>query len=652
MTTGLARERLCCSHCHAIYRSGFHRCPSDGAELVPLTDDPIVGMTIAERYVVEACVGEGAMGRVYRARHVRLSQRLVAIKILLGELAADAQMRIRFAQEAEAASRLSHANVVPVLDFGRTPEGLLYLVMDFVDGQALSEIMAREGALPQDRVVALARQLCEGLAHAHDRGFVHRDFKPGNVMVVRDGEREIPRILDFGLAIAVDSREDAIRLTTAGTVVGTPVYISPEQAREQAIDHRADLFSLGVTLYEMLAGRLPFDGSVLDVLRQNATQDAPPIAERSPGVRVGPEMDALVRRLMARKPEDRPADARAVIAALDAIPARGTRPGLPALAAGKSEAREAFAETAAFGTPLPVAEAEAGGRGGKGWLVAGMLVGVLAVGVGWWVWGRGAGEGERAGAGHEAGEEVAEPVEVAAAAPAPVEARPAVESGAETATATATETTATETETATATETGAATATGTDRPKARKKVRKHEPVAAPEPAPEPSPREAGGGQGGGPTAQPPAVPEPSREAGGGQGGGPTAKPPVVVAPKPQPPAVKKPLGLDARVQTSAITVTGPLPRSAVDRAVDRVAPAFGDCYRQAARRAGGGAAGTAQVRFTIDESKAARGVAVTGAPLGISGCIAGALSRLRTREAPDVGTAKVSFTIRFTPLDR
>ncbi len=195
----------CCRTCCAVYRSGFERCPTDGTALSSFDADPVIGTVINDLYEVEACVGEGAMGRVYRAHHLRLTQRQVALKILLGDLAASVAMRLRFTQEAQAASVLSHPNVVPVLDFGKTPQGLLFLAMEYVEGSSLARIIVDEGPLDPARVVRLVRQLCLGLGHAHSHGLVHRDFKPDNVLVVDDPGGEIPRIADFGLAIFSDT---------------------------------------------------------------------------------------------------------------------------------------------------------------------------------------------------------------------------------------------------------------------------------------------------------------------------------------------------------------------------------------------------------------------------------------------------------------
>ena len=321
--------RLRCPTCHAAFRGNFTRCMRDGAPLVRTTDDPLIGTTLAERYVIEALVGEGAMGLVYRAHHARLS-RLFALKLMFGDVAADPSMRLRFAHEADAASRMSHPNVVSVLDFGKTEGGLLYLAMEYAEGQTLAAVIRREGPLPEARVVNLARQMARGLGHAHRAGLVHRDFKPANVAATcgEDG-LELVRILDFGLAIA-EGEGRIGRLTEHGLVVGTPIYISPEQARDQVIDHRADLFALGVVMYEMLAGKPPFEGTSHEIARANVTVTPPPIAQRNPQVWVNPELEALIMKLMAKRPADRLQSADDVIAALGQLGRRAVP--LPAVA--------------------------------------------------------------------------------------------------------------------------------------------------------------------------------------------------------------------------------------------------------------------------------------------------------------------------------
>jgi serine/threonine-protein kinase len=286
-----------------VFRGGFQRCPNDGARLASGGDDPLVGTILAERYQIDAVIGDGGIGRVYRARHVRMSRQF-AIKVPFGELGYDRKARARFANEAEAASRLSHPNVIGVVDVGETSEGLFYMAMDLAEGENLGDALAG-GPLPEARVLAILAQLSDGLAHAHERGLVHRDLKPDNVTLTAgpDGAEQI-RIVDFGLAI-VDAEATRDRLTTEGVVLGTPHYMAPEQATDEALDFRTDLFAVGLIAYELLAGVHPFDGAPVDVARQNLSRELPPIVERA-GVHVDPLLEALVRWLTEKEPSRRP----------------------------------------------------------------------------------------------------------------------------------------------------------------------------------------------------------------------------------------------------------------------------------------------------------------------------------------------------------
>lgn len=285
--------------------------------LEPLAVDPFEGEIFAGRYLVENFVGEGAMGRVYRARHTRMSKRF-AIKIMFGDLAADSTMRARFATEAEAASRLEHPNVVSVVDFGETVGGLVYMVMEFVEGARLSTLID-EGPMNEARVRSLVRQISLGLQHAHDKGLVHRDLKADNVVVVNQEGVETPKIIDFGIAMLADAASGPGRLTAVGVVIGTPAYMSPEQACGEKIDHRSDLFSLGLLTYEMLAGKKPFDGHPFEVARQNVAATPPAIGDRTPGVKVDPTFEELIFQMLAKPREERPATAQAIVEAIDAM---------------------------------------------------------------------------------------------------------------------------------------------------------------------------------------------------------------------------------------------------------------------------------------------------------------------------------------------
>jgi tRNA A-37 threonylcarbamoyl transferase component Bud32 len=299
-----------CACCLAIYRQDFQRCPVDGATLV-VGADPWLGLTVGVNYVLEHVIGEGAMGRVYGAHHRQFVDRRYAVKIMLGDLVAQAQMRARFALEAKLASRLSHPNVVGVIDYGVTERGVNHMVMELVEGPTLGAILRRAPIAPT-RVIAIARQICEGLDHAHERGLVHRDLKPDNILVLNERGVEIPRIADFGLALSTHSDR---RLTTTG-VVCTPAYAAPEQLRGENIDHRVDLYALGVTMYEMLSGGgLPFDGDIDVSVKSKLANEAPSMRIVAP--ETPPALVAIVGRLLSSQPERRPRSARAVIRALD-----------------------------------------------------------------------------------------------------------------------------------------------------------------------------------------------------------------------------------------------------------------------------------------------------------------------------------------------
>ncbi|MCG8424561.1 MAG: serine/threonine protein kinase [Proteobacteria bacterium] len=232
------QQHRVCPSCLAVFRYGFARCPLDGTKLEKADRDPLIGQVLTERYVIEECIGQGGMGRVYRARHTRMS-RFFAIKVLYGDLAADSIMRTRCSREAEIASCLSHPNLVSVVDFGDTSHGLSYLAMELVDGPLLSELLYRQGRFGTDRVAALLRQMASGLEHAHSKGLVHRDFKPENVIIARIQDGEIAKIMDFGIARLLEYN-DSKQLTAEGALLGTPVFMSPEQASGAEVDVSPD----------------------------------------------------------------------------------------------------------------------------------------------------------------------------------------------------------------------------------------------------------------------------------------------------------------------------------------------------------------------------------------------------------------------------
>jgi len=311
----------------------------------------LVGSVVEERYLVEAELGAGAMGTVYRGRHIKVG-RAVAIKVLHDELVQEPSMVERFEREALIAARLTHANLTSVLDIGVTPQGQRCMILELAPGRSLAALVGRP--LPRERVVDVVRQLLLGLEHAHELGLVHRDLKPDNILVEEHADgRWTPRIVDFGIATLRDSDErdgtgPRRRLTTTGMVLGTPMYMSPEQAQGEGVDHRADLFALGVIMYELLAGVPPFEGTGMELILQSLVHDPPSIATRA-GVDVDAELEAFARRLMARSAGDRFTSAADALAHLERIErAVGDRPrsrdhivtvSMPALSRGDSPPR-------------------------------------------------------------------------------------------------------------------------------------------------------------------------------------------------------------------------------------------------------------------------------------------------------------------------
>ncbi len=317
MPDAAASEHLlrCCSRCHALFRKEVAFCPSDGGEIELVSHDLLIG-TDLEHYTIDALIGEGAMGRVYRAHHKTLVDKVFAVKVLIGDLASAQAMRLRFVNEAKNAGRLAHPNVASVVDFGRSSDGLIYLVMELVDGLPLSTLIDA-GPLDPERVARLGRGIARGLHHAHQLGIVHRDLKPENVIVKTDETGDVPKIVDFGIALSIESSD--IRLTSTGIALGTPGYVAPEQISGAEIDARADQYALGVTLYEALTGgNLPFVGDPEEVVTAKIGHQAPPIAERMPEGRVVPPgLARIVEKMIARRRRHRFDDLGEVIAALD-----------------------------------------------------------------------------------------------------------------------------------------------------------------------------------------------------------------------------------------------------------------------------------------------------------------------------------------------
>jgi tetratricopeptide (TPR) repeat protein len=279
----------------------------------------MIGELIDGRYRVVEVIGEGGMGLVYRAEHERL-KRPVAIKVLQRDFSAIAEVSQRFEREAIAIARLDHPNCVAVQDFGRLPDGSLYLVMSYLPGVLLRKVM-NDGKLSVGRALHILRHMLAGLAHAHAHGIIHRDVKPDNVMLVsHEGDSDFAKLFDFGIAKLAGQAGEAAgtQLTKLGARFGTPAYMSPEQSMGKPLDARSDLYSTTVVLYEMLTGRAPF---IADdepgVLVMHAAKAAPTLAEH--GAQVSDEVEALIARGLAKNPDDRFKNALEYLAAIDVL---------------------------------------------------------------------------------------------------------------------------------------------------------------------------------------------------------------------------------------------------------------------------------------------------------------------------------------------
>src|SRR5437773_2096902 len=248
-----------CPVCATQYRDDVRFCPNDGQTLRssgPTHD--LVGQVLADRYHIMKKLGEGGMGQVYLAEHVKMGRRS-AIKVMNPSMVHDPEAVARFNREAANASRISDSHVCAIYDFGETEDGLIYLAMEFVEGEPLTELLAREGALPVARAADICIQVAAALQAAHDLGIVHRDLKPDNIMLTRgrDGTDGV-KVVDFGLAKAVGGEGGGQKVTRTGLVIGTPEFMSPEQLSGDKLDGRSDIYSLGLVLFNMLTGTLPF----------------------------------------------------------------------------------------------------------------------------------------------------------------------------------------------------------------------------------------------------------------------------------------------------------------------------------------------------------------------------------------------------------
>jgi len=318
-----------CAQCGQEYDDNTRFCTRDGQTLVSVItqppaseaativqpkepqSDPMIGRTIAGRYRLLEKIGQGGMGAVYKGQHIKMN-RITAIKLLTSELVSNQEFIARFQREAEMASQIDHPNAVSIYDFGEAEDGLIYLAMEFVNGKPLSAVLRKEGTLALDRVVRIAKQAAEALNAAHDLGIIHRDFKPDNIMICdKPGRPDWVEVVDFGIAKRAVADAQQAGLTQAGFVLGTPLYMSPEQVAGEELDPRSDLYSLALVVYEMLTCALPFDGATTQSQMVKRLLEPPkPLSLIRPQLALPPAVESVIMRALARKPQDRHSSTR------------------------------------------------------------------------------------------------------------------------------------------------------------------------------------------------------------------------------------------------------------------------------------------------------------------------------------------------------
>ena len=345
---------------------------------------PLIGTTVANAYRIVRLIGEGAMGGIYEARQLRLDKR-VAIKVLARELAANGESLLRFHREAEITSQLGHPHIITVFDFGTTDDGQPFLVMEFLEGEDLAYRLQREKTLPLAAAVKITKQVASALAETHAKGIVHRDLKPANLFLSRIQGGDFAKVLDFGISKV---RAASTSLTNASMLMGTPMYMAPEQARgELELDHWTDQWALACITYEMLAGRPPFVGDdTAALLYQVVHEDPQPLSKIAPNVPA--EVDQVIRRALTKDPNERyphvTAFARALEAAAMGAPVPAEPVSAPIAARGSAisptpvETAATVASPAEAFTPAPIKKKRGAGKLAM-WVSAGIAVTAVAV---------------------------------------------------------------------------------------------------------------------------------------------------------------------------------------------------------------------------------------------------------------------------------
>ena len=369
-----------CPNCQATYPNDFALCPRDGTTLVEVgawSD----GTVVRGKFRILRKVGQGGMGAVYEALHLRFNERR-ALKVMCPEVANDPEFVKRFEREAILTRSLQHPNAVRVDDIDEAEDGRPFIVMEFVEGQSLKHLIQEQGPLPGPRVCAIIKQVAAALEAAHQLGMVHRDIKPDNIVLLPTPHGEQAKVLDFGIAKLKEARLGDPGLTATGVVIGTPQYMSPEQAlgkRGEDLDGRSDLYSLGVVMYQMLTGELPFNAdTTLALLHAHAFEPPQPIGQRRPDLHIPAPIAKLVMQCLEKKPENRPASGRVLIDELERAEQEVERKSAPAMT-------RRIEKPSPLGQALPASQPVAAEtwmrRWSRGWRFA-LLLGAYLLGVG------------------------------------------------------------------------------------------------------------------------------------------------------------------------------------------------------------------------------------------------------------------------------
>lgn len=312
-----------CPSCGTTYSDDMSFCPDEGTALVPLSDAPpidvnLVGERLFGDYLLKKKLGEGGMGAVYLAENVAIDQK-IAVKVLHPSAARDDETLQRFNREANAIARLTHPNTIRVFIFGKTSEPLIYLAMEYVDGTTLRDELYDNGPFDELRAISIMRQTLHALSEAHELGVVHRDLKPDNIMLTQfRGVRDFVKVLDFGIAKVTEPRGgQQKKLTQAGVVYGTPEYLSPEQARGKDIDFRADLYAMGIILYEMMTGVVPFTGDTALAILSGHVYQEPPDPATVNDAKISHAMRNIILRAIQKDPDERYQSAMDFLEALE-----------------------------------------------------------------------------------------------------------------------------------------------------------------------------------------------------------------------------------------------------------------------------------------------------------------------------------------------